>query len=439
MTPRTRDAIVVGAGLAGMTAALRLASSGRSVLVVDRRPVAGGRCGVFELDGHRFTVGCNDFGHRLVTELERLGVNVGFETSTGVFDFDGLAVRIPPQPGTLIRLLPHLPSVAGAVLRLVKGKKRLVGELFDERDRDGLGFRFLSLLAYALGTPPQLLRADLVVADYSKVHDYGHFNMVVPTLGPQAITDAMVARMKELGVELLLGAEIVGFCREGGSFAVQTSSGTTERARAVLVTGTPAPRRRRGLKIAQLLFSVPKETPWVGARSLAFSPARADRWIADLDEGRFPEQFGFHVFEDVTTDRSRTLTGFLLAPRGMDRFDPALRARVFDDVERRIGTYVPGFGEAVTYRRLLDPAEYEALHGLSPSLAHDIYDVGQEPLPIEGEEPNVFRIGNAVAPPGDHANAAVVSGIVAADRALASLEAVDLTGTASTSVSVSHP
>jgi phytoene dehydrogenase-like protein len=420
MTSSTKDAIVVGAGLAGMSAALRLAGAGRSVLVIDRRRVAGGRCGAFELDGHRFTVGCNDFGRRMARELEQLGARVDFAPGSNVFDFDGLRLRIPPTAATLIRILPNVPSVARAVLRVVKGGTRLLGELFDERDRKGLGFQLISLLGYALGTPPQYLRADLVLADYSKQYDYGHFDMVVPVGGPQAITDAMVARCAQLDVELLLDAEVTDVRRDGACFVVRTSRGA-QRARAIVTTHNPAPRRRAGLKVAQLLFALPKEVPFVGARVLAFCPARADRWIGELDAGRFPETFGFHVFDNEETGPSRTLTGFLLAPRGMDRFDSALRERILEDVERRVGAYVPGFASHLAYRRLLDPAEYEALHGVSPSLSHDIYDAGQDPLPIAGDEPDLYRIGNAVAPPGDHANAAVLSGIWAAEHALENL------------------
>ena len=64
MAKTSWDAIVVGAGLSGMMAALDLARRGHEVLLVERHARAGGRCGSFELDGYRFTIGCNDFGAR---------------------------------------------------------------------------------------------------------------------------------------------------------------------------------------------------------------------------------------------------------------------------------------------------------------------------------------------------------------------------------------
>lgn len=53
----TDHVVVVGAGLGGLSAALRLAGAGRRVTVVEREPVAGGRAGRLEVDGFRFDTG----------------------------------------------------------------------------------------------------------------------------------------------------------------------------------------------------------------------------------------------------------------------------------------------------------------------------------------------------------------------------------------------
>ncbi|MEO6958228.1 MAG: phytoene desaturase family protein [Antricoccus sp.] len=49
--------VVVGAGLAGLSAALHLAGAGRSVTVIERASEVGGLCRSFEHDGHRFDAG----------------------------------------------------------------------------------------------------------------------------------------------------------------------------------------------------------------------------------------------------------------------------------------------------------------------------------------------------------------------------------------------
>ena len=54
---RTDHVVIVGAGLGGLSAALRLAGAGRRVTVVEREAVPGGRSGLLETGGYRFDTG----------------------------------------------------------------------------------------------------------------------------------------------------------------------------------------------------------------------------------------------------------------------------------------------------------------------------------------------------------------------------------------------
>ncbi len=53
----TDHVVIVGAGLGGLSAALRLAGAGRRVTVIERESVPGGRAGLAEIDGFRFDTG----------------------------------------------------------------------------------------------------------------------------------------------------------------------------------------------------------------------------------------------------------------------------------------------------------------------------------------------------------------------------------------------
>ena len=54
---RTDDVVVIGAGLGGLSAALRLCGAGRKVTVLERGPGPGGRAGRLEVGGYRFDTG----------------------------------------------------------------------------------------------------------------------------------------------------------------------------------------------------------------------------------------------------------------------------------------------------------------------------------------------------------------------------------------------
>ncbi len=53
----TEHVVIVGAGFAGLSAALRLAGAGRRVTVLEREPVPGGRAGLLSVGGYRFDTG----------------------------------------------------------------------------------------------------------------------------------------------------------------------------------------------------------------------------------------------------------------------------------------------------------------------------------------------------------------------------------------------
>lgn len=49
--------VIVGAGLGGLSAALRLAPTGRQITIIERTGEPGGRCGLLDLGGYRFDTG----------------------------------------------------------------------------------------------------------------------------------------------------------------------------------------------------------------------------------------------------------------------------------------------------------------------------------------------------------------------------------------------
>lgn len=53
----TENVVIVGAGLAGLSAALRLAGAGRNVTVIERESVPGGRNGLLKKEGYSFDTG----------------------------------------------------------------------------------------------------------------------------------------------------------------------------------------------------------------------------------------------------------------------------------------------------------------------------------------------------------------------------------------------
>jgi 1-hydroxycarotenoid 3,4-desaturase len=72
------NVVVIGAGIGGLAAALRVARAGHQVTILEAREDAGGLAGAVELDGHRFDAGPYVLLDRpgLEWALERLGVEM---------------------------------------------------------------------------------------------------------------------------------------------------------------------------------------------------------------------------------------------------------------------------------------------------------------------------------------------------------------------------
>ncbi|RXN25953.1 all-trans-retinol 13,14-reductase [Labeo rohita] len=60
--PKNLDAIIIGSGIGGMTAAATMAKAGKRVLVLEQHDVAGGCCHTFTEKGFEFDVGLHYFG-----------------------------------------------------------------------------------------------------------------------------------------------------------------------------------------------------------------------------------------------------------------------------------------------------------------------------------------------------------------------------------------
>jgi len=106
--------VVVGAGLAGLSAAIHLAAAGRDVVVVEAEAVPGGRCGTATAGGYRF-----DTGPSVLTMPEVVRSTVGAAGE----ELDDWLELAPLDP--IYRLTFH----DGARLDVLPGAERMAAEV----------------------------------------------------------------------------------------------------------------------------------------------------------------------------------------------------------------------------------------------------------------------------------------------------------------------
>jgi len=171
--------IVIGAGVAGITAATHLARAGMHVTVVEKDSVPGGRCGRFVRDGHRFDTGPTLFVMPLLyeAELAALGTSVAERlelrrvdpTYRLVFD-DGSQLSLTSDMEILRDQLEAIERGSfDGLMRYMQGGARhyrVVAEKMVNRD---FRWPFDYLRLGALG---QLARGNLLANHYRRMSAY---------------------------------------------------------------------------------------------------------------------------------------------------------------------------------------------------------------------------------------------------------------------------
>src|SRR3954454_1983 len=271
--------VVVGAGLAGLAAALHLAGRGRQVTVVERAQHPGGRVGRLDIDGYKLDTGPTVLtmpdiiddtfaavGESLSDRLDLRRVEPAYRASfadgsaltvhsgrdemaaqieqfagrreadgylqlrdwlTRLYEieFDGFIAANFDSPLSL--LTPQLARLAavGGFRRWDRMVRRVIS---DERLR-----RVFTFQALYVGVPPQRALAVYAVIAYMDTVSGVYF----PHGGMRALPDALAAAAADAGVEFRYGADISGLERSGSQVtAVQTGNGERIRADAVVLT-----------------------------------------------------------------------------------------------------------------------------------------------------------------------------------------------------------
>lgn len=247
---RSRSALVIGGGIAGLSAALELSERGYAVEVRDAGPVFGGRLATRELDpgfGRTFRVehGLHMWfdNYRVLRDIRaRLAVNRFFRSYDVVnFVFRTYlpeALRSDPKvfPFNLAAIVdrsPNLdwPDIGGAIGILPDLLQfnfdglydRLDGETFVHwMDRLGVGQKFRDIVLQPAAHVTLNRQADLSAAEmllyqhlYFVSQPYAFDREITTVDHGTALIDPWVARLRELGAVATTGTPVAGLRLEG--------------------------------------------------------------------------------------------------------------------------------------------------------------------------------------------------------------------------------
>lgn len=426
-----KQVLVIGAGLAGLIAALRMQKAGCKVTLIDKRAKVGGLCGTFNLDGHEFVIACNDFGSGLGKLLKELNVDIKFEHKKSTVFYRGNWFNAAPDLHMLWQLRSEWKNVTaligGIITQQLPWRRSVSIEDFANRyTTPGAMNDLTKLIAYFMGVSP----TDIQTAHFGLdgKFNYGYTKMVCPVGGPQALANAIAKKIIECGGEIFLENTYRGHRKKGDFFYTDLFDQYESRiieSNYILDTREQTalypPDIKRGLPLSMLCIAVnrafiyPEQTHTI----TYFEPGISD-WFGKLDKGEQPLRFGFHVFKsdlaNTTTD-TYTLNVYFYLPRGITQLETNQRETYRDYIFMRLEQLLPGINNHLVYSRLLTPDDFVEIHGLS-SRVMPFITTEQKPS-NQSSEVDYFYAGHCVYPPGEHAGAAALSGDLVAKTIIA--------------------
>ncbi|MDI4649036.1 phytoene desaturase family protein [Cohnella hashimotonis] len=242
------DVVIIGAGIAGLTASIYLARAGQSVLVLDKGANPGGRAMSNEMAESRVNLGGHALYKSALPILREVGVEPagGTPKTTGAFVFkqaDGSNKVLPlgqlllgsflkwQEKTQLLRFYAKLRKIDAAALHKVRLQDYLASELSSTRVRNAV----LALVRVATYCDaPQLLSAGAVV------EQLGQAQVMYVDGGWQSLVNRLTEQALQAGVSIRprsLAREVGG---SAPSMTVELKDGTRLTARRVISTAGPA-------------------------------------------------------------------------------------------------------------------------------------------------------------------------------------------------------
>jgi phytoene dehydrogenase-like protein len=412
--------IVVGGGLAGLTAALSLARRGISVTLFEKSPALGGRARTRAQDGFHFNVGPHALyrGGVGMAVLRELGVRVKGQAPplSGGYAFDrGYLHTLPVGLASLLTTglldLWGKAEMSRFFARLRRldfgGDDTSLGEWLEAFGLRPASRRvveaFVRLSTYAVdvaGLSAAAALRQLALAQRGVLYLDG---------GWQSLVDALAAQAREAGVRIVSEAPVAAVERQREIRGVSLSDGTREAADAVIVASGPG-------DVAALLDR--SETTSVARWARTTAPvlmASLDVALASLPRPRALFAIGIDrpLYFSVHSATAR------LAPTGGALLHAAMylgsgpvpdAAQVRQELESFVDRLQPGWRKVALHTRFLP--HLCVTHGLPTAASGGL---NGRPGPTVPDVPGLFVAGDWVGPSGLLADASIASGQQAAD------------------------
>lgn len=414
------DVAVIGGGLAGLTAALIAGRAGRSVIVFEKGPHAGGRATTQNVDGFHFNQGPHALyrGGHAIEILWDLGINYfgGRATHEGSWVLRGNEKF--PMPGTPEALqntklfADESRQEAFAMFAKLTSPSPTEGlNGMTVREWFGRQFRHDDVRAYFEGTfrlatycnDPDIQGASAAAAQAAM----GMQGVDYLDGGWQSLVDRLRDAALAAGVRIETRSEVKGVRCDGDGVTIRLANDDYFEARTAIITANPAATARmvNGGKVQSLIRWAEDATP-IYATCLDIALRRLPS-----PEHQFAIGLDRPLYYSVHTRSAR------LAPDGgaviqlakyLASSDNESADNIREELEAVLDRMQPGWRDELVAKRFLPRM----------LVANAVVTPAGRPGPVVPEHPNLFVAGDWVGPHGMLADTSLASARDAANLAL---------------------
>lgn len=424
MQSNTADVIVIGGGLAGLTAASFVSRTGKRVRLFEQSQVVGGRAQTQQRDGFHLNIGPHALyrGGRAFEVLRELGIEPrgSVPSVSGAFAVrDGVKHTFPAGAVSMLmtslfglsakleaaRLLASVAKIDGNPVMGVSVQEWLDSNVSHAEVKE------LLLAAFRVATytnAPELMSAGTAIEQLKKAQGK---SVLYLDGGWQTLVDSLREVASQAGVRIETASKVESLTRDaaGAVNGVRLANGSTISASTVVIASSP--------ESAAALIEESSSTQlsrWAD-QAIPVRAACLDLALRNLPKPKATFALGI----DQPLYFSVHSAAAQLAPEGSAlihaaKYLPADHSDSIEAVERELESLLdlvqPGWREAVVYRRFLpDMIVMNAM----PLASHE--GVRGRPGPEVKDVPGLFVVGDWVGEEGLLADASFASARQAAE------------------------
>lgn len=443
------DAVIIGAGLGGLSAGAFLAKAGKKVLVLEKTDAIGGRCRTVEMMGHRFDIGADYFGGKMLDAYKALGKadKVGPVYFRTLADTEGKTMTFPPglrTIGELGGMGMSLPDIATLGYRmaghLLFGSYSTLGNNYllinqmtgNEHLRD-----IFNIGAFFTGNEPENMPVYWFKLLFGRT--YGYDKPFYPRGGAGVLPELLAEVIRENGGGIVYNAAPERIVVEGGRArgvvwdgrmveADNVISGISIQPTVHTLTGKEhfpsglldtLGYYREGLAMASVFVVFKRAAKLTkGVHIYARFPKNMYAMFRVLNEGRFPDKnmFVLSCPDAITGAGGETLAAtikFLVPKGGVPKEKIAHEAgKILKDVDM----IVPDFHASIVDKAVYAPEDYAREFGFTSLVSPVAESVNYEKTGVELPLGGLYCAGSTVLPVGGCTVSSVESGRLCAEK-----------------------